>query len=167
MCPGRFVPYKKIDMVIRAFQQMPDKRLVLIGEGWGASGFDELIKGYPNIEWLGYRDDAEMIKYMQEARACIFAAKEDFGIMCVEAQACGTPVLALDYGGYRETVVDGVTGYLFAEQTELAVVEAVNRIEKRPLTDYAAIRANALRFSDDRFRQEFSTFVQKAMREFR
>ena len=167
MCPGRFVPYKKIDMVIRAFQQMPDKRLVLIGEGWGASGFDELIKGYPNIEWLGYRDDAEMIKYMQEAKACIFAAKEDFGIMCVEAQACGTPVLALDYGGYRETVVDSVTGYLFPEQTELAVAEAVNRIEKRPLTDYAAIRANALRFSDDRFRQEFSTFVQKAMREFR
>jgi glycosyltransferase involved in cell wall biosynthesis len=163
MCPGRFVPYKKIDMVIRAFQQMPDKKLILLGEGWGASGFDEMLKGHPNIEWLGYREDAEVIKYMQEARACIFAAKEDFGIMCVEAQACGTPVLALDYGGYRETVVDGKTGYLFAEQTEESVIAAVNKMETNPLTDNVAIRANALRFSDERFRQEFSAFVTQAV----
>ncbi len=163
MCPGRFVPYKKIDMVIRAFQQMPDKKLVLIGEGWGASGFDEMLKGHPNIEWLGYKDDAEMIRYMQEARACIFAAKEDFGIMCVEAQACGTPVLALDYGGYRETVLDGVSGYLFPEQTEAAVVAAVRKMDDRPLNDHKAIRNNALRFSDERFRREFREFVQQAM----
>ncbi len=164
MCPGRFVPYKKIDMVIRAFQQMPDKKLVLIGEGWGASGFDEMLKGHPNIEWLGYKDDSEMIRYMQEARACIFAAKEDFGIMCVEAQACGTPVLALNYGGYQETVVDGVTGYLFAEQTEAGVVEAVGKMESNPLTNHKAIRQNALRFSDERFRKEFSDFVAQAMK---
>jgi glycosyltransferase involved in cell wall biosynthesis len=165
MCPGRFVPYKKIDMVIRAFQQMPDKRLVLIGEGWGASGFEELVKGYPNIEWLGYRDDAEMIQYMQEARACIFAAKEDFGIMCVEAQACGTPVIALDYGGYKETVVDGETGYLFAEQTEASVIKAVKKMDAEPLNDHARIIANALRFSDERFREEFSSFVASAMKD--
>lgn len=165
MCPGRFVPYKKIDMVIRAFQQMPHKRLVLIGEGWGAAGFDELLKGHPNIEWLGYRTDEEVIRYMQEAKACIFAAKEDFGIMCVEAQACGTPVLALDYGGYRETVVDGKTGYLFAEQTEAAVIAAVEKMEQQPLTDHSAIRQHALSFSDERFRTEFSDFVQKAMQQ--
>ncbi len=163
MCPGRFVPYKKIDMVIRAFQQMPDKRLILIGEGWGASGFDEMLKGHPNIEWLGYREDAEMIQYMQEAKACIFAAKEDFGIMCVEAQACGTPVLALDYGGYKETVIDGVTGYLFAEQTEDAVIAAVRKMEAQPLTDHRSVRENALRFSDERFRKEFGDFVAGAM----
>jgi len=166
MCPGRFVPYKKIDMVIRAFQQMPDKKLVLIGEGWGASGFGEMVHGHPNIEWLGYKDDAEMIRYMQEARACIFAAKEDFGIMCVEAQACGTPVIALDYGGYKETVADGISGYLFAEQTEAAVIEAVNRMERTPLNDHEAIRNNALRFSDERFRREFGEFVERAMKEF-
>lgn len=165
MCPGRFVPYKKIDMVIRAFQQMPNKRLILIGEGWGATGFDELLKGHPNIEWLGYRTDEEVIRYMQEAKACIFAAKEDFGIMCVEAQACGTPVLALDYGGYKETVVDGKTGYLFAEQTEEAVITAVNKMEQQPLTDHASIRNHALKFSDERFRAEFSAFVQKAMQQ--
>lgn len=165
MCPGRFVPYKKIDMVIRAFQQMPDKRLVLIGEGWGAAGFDKMLEGHPNIEWLGYREDAEMIQYMQEAKACIFAAKEDFGIMCVEVQACGTPVLALDYGGYRETVVDGVTGYLFAEQTEAGVIAAVNKMEQQPITNHKAVRENALRFSDDRFRNEIAAFVKNAMNE--
>src|SRR5438477_31255 len=83
-----------------------------------------------------------------------FAAKEDFGIMCVEAQACGTPVLALDYGGYRETVIDGQTGYLFATQTEQSVADAVRQMEREPLTNHAAIRQNALRFSAQRFRKE-------------
>ena len=166
LCPGRFVPYKKIDLVIRAFQQMPDKKLVLIGEGWGTHKFDDLLKGYNNIEWLGYKNDDEMIKYMQEAKACIFAAKEDFGIMCVEAQACGTPVLALDYGGYQETVIDGETGYLFPEQTEKCVIEAVNKLEVHPLNDSQAIRQNSLRFSDDRFSREFVEFVTSCQEEF-
>jgi len=166
LCPGRFVPYKKIDMVIRAFQAMPHKKLVLIGEGWGTKEFDQMLKDHPNIEWLGYQEDQVMIRYMREAKACIFAAKEDFGIMCVEAQACGTPVLALDYGGYRETVVNGQTGYLFAEQEEQSVIDAVNRMEQHPLTDHHAIRQNALRFSDDRFRQEITAFVENAITEF-
>ncbi len=166
LCPGRFVPYKKIDMVIRAFQQMPDKKLLLIGEGWGDSKFDSLLKGYNNIEWLGYVKDEEMIGHIQQARACIFAAKEDFGIMCVEAQACGTPVLALDYGGYKETVVDGVSGYRFPEQTEASVIAAVHKLEAQPLTDNKAIRENSLRFSDDRFRREFTELVERAKKEF-
>lgn len=166
LCLGRFVPYKKIDMVIRAFQQMPDKHLVLIGEGWGDHKFDSLLKGYKNIEWLGYKKDEEMITYIQEAKACIFAAKEDFGIMCVEVQACGTPVLALNYGGYRETVIDEKTGYLFPEQTEQNIIAAVHRLEAHPLTDNEAIRQNALRFSDERFHKEFSDFVKEAQQEF-
>ncbi len=166
LCVGRFVPYKKTDMVIRAFQQMPDKQLVLIGEGWGTKEFNEMLEGYANIKWLGYREDAEMMKYIQEAKACIFAAKEDFGIMCVEAQACGTPVLALDYGGYRETVVDGVSGYFFPEQTESGITDAVNKFERQPLKDHTAIRQNALRFSEERFKNEFSDFVLRAMKEF-
>ncbi len=166
LCAGRFVPYKKTDMVISAFRQMPDKELVLIGEGWGTKEFKEMLDGYPNIKWLGYQKDEEMMKYIQEAKACIFAAKEDFGIMCVEAQACGTPVLALDYGGYRETVIEGESGYFFPEQTEASLTEAVNRFEQLPLKDHTAIRQNALRFSDDRFNKEFSGFVSAAMNEF-
>jgi glycosyltransferase involved in cell wall biosynthesis len=167
MCPGRFVPYKKIDLVIRAFKKMPDKRLVLLGEGWGESGFAKLADGCSNIEWLGYKEDEEMIKYMQEAKACIFAAKEDFGIMCVESQACGTPVIALDYGGYKETVVDGKTGYLFAEQTEEAIIAAVTKMDAQPLTDYVGIRNNALRFSDARFKEEFKNFVSVCLVDYR
>jgi glycosyltransferase involved in cell wall biosynthesis len=166
LCPGRFVPYKKIDMVIRAFTEMPNEQLILIGEGWGTSKFDSLLHGATNIQWLGYMEDAEMIKYIQEAKACIFAAKEDFGIMCVEAQACGTPVLALDYGGYKETVVDNETGYLFPEQTEQSLIEAVKRFNQKPLQNHQKIRENALRFSGERFRKELDGFVQKAMREF-
>ena len=162
LCTGRFVPYKKIDMVIRAFQQMPDKKLVLIGEGWGAKQFNAMLRDHPNIEWLGYQKDEDLIRYIQEAKACIFAAKEDFGIMCVEAQACGTPVLALDYGGYRETVVNGATGYLFAEQTEQSIIDAVNKFEQAPLNDHKAIRQNSLRFSEERFRKEISYFVEKS-----
>ncbi len=161
LCMGRFVPYKKIDMVIKAFQQMPDKKLILIGEGWGTAEFQEMLRHHTNIEWLGYQNDESLIRHMQEAKACIFAAKEDFGIMCVEAQACGTPVLALDYGGYQETVVDGKTGYLFPEQTEQSVIEAVARFEHQPLTDHSAIRENALRFSEERFKDEFNAFVEK------
>jgi glycosyltransferase involved in cell wall biosynthesis len=166
LCPGRFVPYKKIDVVIRAFRQMPDKKLVLIGEGWGTKKFDDLLSNCPNIEWLGYKKDDEMIEYMQRAKACIFAAKEDFGIMCVEAQSCGTPVLALDYGGYRETVKDGKTGYLFPEQTEQSIINAVQKMERQPLNDHRAIREHSLRFSEERFKKEFTDFVQTASKEF-
>ncbi len=166
LCPGRFVPYKKMDMVARAFQKMPDKKLVLIGEGWGAKKFDKMLRDCPNIEWLGYKNDEEMIRYIQQAKACIFAAKEDFGIMCVEVQACGTPVLALNYGGHKETVIDGVTGYLFLEQTELSVIEAVKKLERFPLNNHKAIRQNSLRFSEERFKKEFVDFVQNASDEF-
>lgn len=166
LCLGRFVPYKKTDMVIRAFRQMPGKQLVLIGEGWGTKEFSDMLSDCKNIKWLGYLEDEAMINYMREAKACIFAAKEDFGIMCVEAQACGTPVLALDYGGYKETVINGVSGYLFTEQTEQDIISAVNKFEQQPLTDHAATRQNALRFSDERFRKEFSDFVKDAMKEF-
>jgi glycosyltransferase involved in cell wall biosynthesis len=153
-------------MIVRAFKEMPDKKLVLIGEGYGTKQFTELLKTSPNIKWLGYKKDAEMIQYIQQAKACLFAAKEDFGILCVEVQACGTPVIALDYGGYRETVQDGVTGYLFKEQTEASLIEAVNKFEQQPLTDRAAIRQNSIRFSDTRFKKEMSSFVQKCYEAF-
>ena len=166
LCLGRFVPYKKTDMVIRAFQQMPDKQLVLIGAGWGTKEFSDLLHDCKNIKWLGYQNDDDMIRYMQEAKACIFAAKEDFGIMCVEVQACGTPVLALDYGGYKETVADGVSGYLFPEQTEQSIIDVVNKFEQEPLKDHPEIRQNAQRFSEERFKKEFSDFVATSKKEF-
>jgi glycosyltransferase involved in cell wall biosynthesis len=158
---GRFVSHKKIDVVIKSFLQMKDKKLVLIGNGHDAKEIKNLVKDSPNIIWLGYQHDDELILYMQNAKACIFAAKEDFGIMCVEAQATGTPVLALNYGGYKESVIDGVTGYFFDEQTEESIIDSVNRFEQDPLTDFAQIRKNTIRFSAERFRAEVKLFVDE------
>jgi len=156
---GRFVPYKKMDIIIRAFLGMPDKKLVLIGEGYDAGRISKLIRNASNIVWLGYQHDDELLLYMQNAKACLFAAKEDFGIMCVEAQSTGTPVLALDYGGYRETVVDGMSGYFFSEQSETAIQEVVMRFEKHPLCNHTAIHLHAAKFSAERFRKEYHDFV--------
>lgn len=160
LCLGRFVPYKKIDLIIQAFQQMPDKKLVLIGDGYGTKTIDDLLHNAHNIQWLGYKEDKELIQHIQQAKACIFAAKEDFGIMCVEVQACGTPVLALNYGGYQETVVNGKTGYLFNEQTTESIMQAVQHFDEHPLNDRETIRENALRFSVERFKEEFANYVK-------
>ena len=164
---GRFVPYKKADLIIEAFQQMPDKKLFLIGEGYGTKKFRQLLKAHSNIIWLGYQDDAAMIRYIQGAKACIFAAKEDFGIMCVEVQACGTPVLALNYGGYRETVAEGISGYFFDKQDKESIINAVKKMEAYSLTDHKSIRENALRFSSERFKKELSAFITVKMAEFK
>ncbi len=156
---GRCVPYKKMDIIIKAFKQMPDKKLVLIGDGYDRKKIKELLKCCDNIVWLGYQHDDELILYMQNAKACIFAAKEDFGIMCVEAQATGTPVLALDYGGYKETVIEGKTGYFFQDQSPDAIMQAVVKFENYPLQNHVAISEHASFFSTEKFRQTFREFV--------
>lgn len=156
---GRFVSYKKMDIIVKAFMQMKDKKLVLIGDGVDAKKIQSLIAGYPNIVWLGYQHEDELILYMQNAKACIFAAKEDFGITCVEAQATGTPVLALNYGGYKETVLEGVSGYFFEEQTEQAIYEAVLGFENQPLNCHQQIRQHALTFSEDVFNEAFKSYL--------
>lgn len=166
LCVGRFVPYKKIDIIIRAFRHLPDQKLVLVGDGYGAKKIMPLLAGMHNVVWLGYKNDEDLISYMQRAKACIFAAKEDFGIMCVEAQACGTPVLALNDGGYRETVIPGLTGYLFDGQTEEGVLQAIRKFEQHPLNDHAAIRKAAERFSAAAFREGLRRHVNKWMQEF-
>lgn len=162
---GRFVSHKKIDIIIHAFRMLKHKKLVLIGNGYDAKAIKKQIADAPNIVWLGYQHDDELILYMQNARACIFAAKEDFGIMCVESQATGTPVLTLNYGGYRESVIDGKTGYFFDHQTAEDVRDAVEKFEAHPLTDHEAIRQNALRFDAARFRAEIRDFVYQKVHE--
>lgn len=157
---GRFVPYKRLDVIINAFKKMPDKKLVLIGDGYNAKAMRDLLDKCPHIIWLGYQHDDELLLYMQNAKACIFAAKEDFGIMCVEVQSTGTPVLALNYGGYRETVIEGQTGYFFEKQHEESIIEVVQQFERNPIQDHAAIHKHALQFSDVRFRSEIQAFIQ-------
>jgi glycosyltransferase involved in cell wall biosynthesis len=155
---SRMVPYKKIHLIVEAFQKMPDRKLVVIGDGPQFSRMKALAG--PNVQLLGFQPDEVLHKYLQRAKAFIFAAEEDYGIAPIEAQACGTPVLAYGKGGACETVVDGVTGYHFDQQSADAICAAVERFESTPNQFVPnAIRTHALRFSENRFKHEFKRLI--------
>src|SRR6185295_16130348 len=117
---------------------------------------------------LGYQPEDTMRDYMQRASAFIFAAEEDFGIVVVEAQACGTPVIAYAKGGATETVIDGQTGTFFQKQTPESILEAVHAFEARGAEwDPELIRQNAERFSIARFREQFLELVREHWATFR
>ena len=161
---SRFVPYKKIPMIVEAFARMPDKRLVVIGDGPETEAAQRAAG--PNVQFLSQQPRSVLIDFMQRAKAFVFAAEEDFGIVPVEAQGCGTPVIAFGKGGALETVVDGATGVFFKEQTPESLMDAVQRFESRAAKfDKQIIRANAERFQAARFRKDFKAFVDKAMAE--
>jgi glycosyltransferase involved in cell wall biosynthesis len=161
---SRMVPYKKMHLIVEAFANMPDRRLVVIGDGPQFRRCRALATA--NIQMLGYQPHAVLLSHMQRARAFIFAAEEDFGITPVEAQACGTPVLAFGRGGAAETVIDQVTGLLFNEQSAAAIEAVVRTFETMESEfDPELIRAHSLRFSTERFRGEFRQYVQTKWRE--
>ena len=151
---SRFVPYKKIDLIVEAFSKMPDKKLVVIGDG---PDWEKVkAKAGKNIELVGYQPNAVLRSYMQKAKAFVFAAIEDFGIIPVEAQACGTPVIAFGKGAALETVEEGITGVLFAEQTIDALLNAVARFERLQDTlNFDYIRSHAVKFAPERFNRVF------------
>ena len=162
LAASRLVPYKRIDLIVEAFTHMPDKKLKVIGDGPDMSKIKNIAKNAPNIEILGYQSNEAMVTHMQKAKAFVFAAEEDFGIVPVEAQACGTPVIAYGKGGCLETVRNGVTGMHFQEQTSASIQAAVNRFET--LSDnlnVEDIRANAERFSNTTFRKNIHSVVTR------
>ncbi len=166
---SRLVPYKRIDVIAAAFRSMPDRELVIIGEGPERTRV-EAAAG-PNVRLLGHLADDERDRWLAEARAFLFAADEDFGIAPVEAQAQGTPVIAYARGGVTETVrgLDhpAPTGVFFGEQTPAAIVDAVRRFEAAGERITArACRENAERFSVGRFRAELAAFVDARRAEF-
>lgn len=160
---SRMVPYKRIDLIAEAFSKMPDKKLVVIGDG------SEMVKikskASSNIEILGYQPNEVMVDHMQRAKAFVFAAEEDFGITPVEAQACGTPVIAFGKGGALETVrpygVDKPTGMFFEHQTVDSIIQAVNAFENisGSITPQDC-RDNALCFSSERFKKEMAEYIE-------
>jgi glycosyltransferase involved in cell wall biosynthesis len=163
---SRMVPYKKISLIAEAFANMPDRRLIVIGDGPEMSAVRAAAG--PNVEVMGKQPDEVVVDHLQRARAFVFAAEEDFGIAPVEAQACGTPVVAYGKGGALETICGrdeaGQTGVFFAEQTAEAIKAAVEHLDHRlPFITPDACRANAERFSTARFRQKFAIFVDTAM----
>lgn len=153
---SRMVPYKKMATIVEAFNEMPDKKLMVIGDGPDYNKIRKLAKS--NIELKGFINSNELKSYMQNAKAFVFAAKEDFGIIPVEAQACGTPVIGYNSGGLKETVVDDITGVLFDHQTPESIKNAVHKFENMTF-DAQEIRTNALRFSSARFEKEMKAFI--------
>lgn len=123
---SRLVAYKKIDAVIEAFNQMPDKKLVVIGGGPNLEEYKKLAG--PNVTVMGYQPFEVLKEKMQHAKAFVFAPDEDFGMIPIEAESCGTPVIAYGHGGSLETVSDGKTCLFFNEQTPEAIMEAVKRL---------------------------------------
>lgn len=165
---SRMVPYKKIDLIVEAFTAMPDKKLLVIG---GGPDFAKIqAKAGPNVQLLGFAGAEALRDHLQRARAFVFAAEEDFGITPLEAQACGTPVIAFGKGGALETIVplpevecaDPSTGVFFYEQSVPAIIAAVERFEEADaFITPDACRENALRFAPERFRTEFTAFVER------
>lgn len=162
VCASRMVSYKRMDLVVQAFTGMPDKTLVVIGDGPERRRVQ--AGAGPNVKFMGYQSDEVLREHLQRARALVFAAEEDFGILPVEAQACGTPVIAFGKGGAQETVrpigMDHPTGILFQQQTIETLVQTVHQFERHADSILpSSCRNNALRFSSAMFRRDFSEFV--------
>ena len=167
---SRLVPYKRIDAIAAAFKLLPDRELVVIGEGPERARV--AAAAGPNVRMLGQLPDAQRNDFLVRANAFVFAADEDFGIAPIEAQAFGTPVIALGRGGVLESVrgldADRPTGVFFDAQTPEAIAGAVRTFEANAgRIDADACRESARRFAAQRFRDEFSAFVTARYTAFR
>jgi len=167
---SRMVPYKRIDLVVETFSALRTRQLVVIGDG---PDFEKIKrKAGPNVTLLGHAPFELLRAHLQAARAFVFAAEEDFGIAPLEAQACGTPVIAFAKGAAPETIrgteVPRRTGVFFAEQSVGSLTEAIEHFEShRGSFRPEDCRDNALRFAPARFRQEFHEFVESRFAAFR
>jgi glycosyltransferase involved in cell wall biosynthesis len=162
---SRFVPYKHTETIVEAFRTLGDRRLVVIGEGPGLQR--ARARAGPNVTLLGFQPFEVLKRHLGAARALIFAAEEDFGITPLEAQACGTPVIAFGGGGALETVRDldqaRPTGLFFEAQTAAAIAAAVERFEREGggiLPEDC--RAQAQGFTPERFRAAYLHQVSEA-----
>jgi len=160
---SRMVPYKKIKIIVRAFNGMPNKKLIVAGDGPELKKLKKIANN--NIEFLGFVTSLKLKEYMQNAKAFVFAAEEDFGIVPVEAQACGAPVIGYGKGGLTETVIHNDTGVLFKHQTKESIIEAIKYFETLSLSP-ERIRKNAERFSKERFETEMYNFVNNKTEKF-
>lgn len=158
---SRLVPYKKIKLIVEAFN-VNGKILVVAGAGEELEEIRKIAKG--NVTVLGYVDDDTMKSYMQNAKAFVFAALEDFGIIPVEAMSCGTPVIAYGRGGVIDTVIDGKTGVFFEEQSIDSLNSAIDKFIKLSF-DSKTISEHAQSFSNKRFQDEFKNYVDEKFKD--
>lgn len=166
---SRMVPYKKMDLIVEAFTKVPDKKLIVIGDGPDFAKIQKIAQGRSNIQLMGYQPLSVLKDHMQRAKAFVFAAEEDFGITPVEAQACGTPVIAYGRGGALETVrglniKDKPTGVFFDKQNKDCLIKAINYFEdNREKIQLKDCRENALSFSIDNFKNKIKYYIEKSL----
>lgn len=174
---GRIEPYKRFDIIIKAFNNLGLK-LKVIGDGTLLKDLQSTANS--NIEFLGYLRPDEVASIVGKAKAFVFASREDFGIAPLEAQACGTPVIAFGKGGVQETIIPlpdsedtalpsaPPSGLFFYEQTVDSIIAAVERFEAAgAVITPESCRQNALRFAPERFRTELKALVQREWMSFR
>jgi glycosyltransferase involved in cell wall biosynthesis len=157
---GRVVPYKRVELAVAACAGL-GRRLIVAGDGRALPSIQAVATGHPVIELFGRVSDAERDRLLSRTRALLLPGEEDFGIVPVEAQAVGVPVIAYGVGGATETVIDGRTGVLFGEQTPESLARAIERFEGLSL-DPGAARENAARFGRERFRAEMADVIDRA-----
>ena len=161
---SQLVSYKRIDLAVDAFNSL-GKELFIIGDGPERKNLEK--KAGKNIKFLGWQEDDVLKDYYSRAKAFIFPGEEDFGITPVEAQASGTPVIGYGKGGLLETVIDGVTGLFFKEQSAGALIEAVNRFEKMQDTlDRKKMLENAKKFDVCIFEKNIKDFIEQKYNEY-
>jgi len=162
LCLSRLVPYKRIDIAVEAFRKL-DLPLIIAGDGVQIN-YLKKIAG-PKTKFLGWIDEAEKIELLESCRALVFPGVEDFGIVPVEAQAAGRPVIALGEGGATETVIPEQTGVFFEHQSAESLLDAVERFQRLDF-DPAIIANSAKRFDTAVFRENFKLWVEKRFSEF-
>lgn len=158
---SRLIPYKKIELVIEAFNENK-KPLKIIGSGSMEKELKKQAKS--NIEFTGRVSDEKLITYYSEAKALIFPTEEDFGIVPVEAMASGTPVIAYNKGGAKETVIPKITGILFEKQKKESLMGAIEEFEKNNF-DPQKIREFAKNFDKEIFKSKIKNFINDKLRE--
>jgi glycosyltransferase involved in cell wall biosynthesis len=160
---GQLVPYKRFDLAIEVFNQLKHP-LMIVGEG---PEYHKLKKrAHDNIKFVGRLSDAELKRSLSRCRALVFPGEEDFGMVIVEAHACGRPVIALGRGGALETVVPEVNGLLFAEETEQSLADALQRfVLSEANFQPQLIRETAASFDENRFRAEAVSFISEKTEE--
>ncbi len=155
---SRLVPYKRIDLAIQAFRHLPHQ-LVIIGEGSQKNALQKLAS--PNVKILGGLSEAKLAAFYQNTRALIFPSEEDFGIVSVEAQFCGKPVISYAQGGGAETVIPGKTGTIFRHHTPTSLIRAIKRSQTMRFFPQTC-KKNAHNFSTSIFQHQLQNYIQSS-----
>jgi glycosyltransferase involved in cell wall biosynthesis len=159
LCVSALTPYKRVDVAVDACTRL-GRRLDVIGAGPELARLRR--RAGPTVRFLGWQPDEVVRQAVARCQAFLFPGEEEFGIAPLEATAAGRPVIAFARGALPETVVDGVTGLFFREQTPEALMDALRRCD---VTGWSAdkIRAHALRFGEDAFRHDMAAFIEAAL----